>query len=889
MRKILSIVLVLAMLLSLLPHGLVSAVVTTEGREHTYVFGAKTIVPGYSGSYINLVSSLDNWNPNASGAGQLGKYYEAAEGSASVPYSGTDKWAFVGRRTTANYRVYPEYTYISHYAANSTDAKIQANNPGFIIKIKVEEKGLYQPMLEHWKMKAAAKYEVFVVNTDYGSTDSTFALSTLTDVSGGDNEAKISAAIGKCKSGDAGTRLGVIEPYQATGTNKDAKAYLTQTELEIGEYYLVFAHTGYATGTDTTTSPTFYIEKLTLTPVAKDELASISIVPEKAELEIGGELELKVTGKYSVSGDKELSSGVTYKSENTDVATVSDKGKVTAVSAGTAKITATADGTAFSDEMTLTVLAEDPGNAGLTFSYVTNTNAMADQTVYGRPRLDASGVLRDFSDVDELNEIDEAASTPWSFGAYNGYSISMSRQFIYSMVRTDTYETENQPFLALKLKIPNKGDYNLWAEPYTQEYGTSAKIYIVSAAEGAPDRELIGKAEYVGEVDFSGTLGGEAPEQKVGKVSVPKRGEYYIIFDYCSDNETVYESASGNTTLYMHSLILQGVKLMACSGDYAKLRLSVAGRENGGVMPVATEKQLKYELLDSADVPPENVPDANLEKSFVSSDEAVIEISESGMMKACGAGNATITATVKYEDVSVSSEYELSVADEGENLLSGDEFNHDFSDDLWAWSTANEPEKPVEPKFMRTMIGTEENGNRALKFVFDGSIAPTTRPATVILKNGIRAEGVSGGLYELRFKFKADLSAPASTADMPIYIDLMAYTHPSRSTGEYIAYNAERSMNIAKISGWRELYDDWYEVKVPIVAPTLSEQEAVYLTPRIIFRPSNDDLKKVGYSGEAWFDDFEIREVGFAGVDFDVEGDTTGTSTAMKFSVKPYS
>ncbi|MBQ7120606.1 MAG: Ig-like domain-containing protein [Oscillospiraceae bacterium] len=887
MRKTLSLILAVAMIFAMLPSGFVSAEAVAAGIEHTYAFGANTIVPGYSGSYINMVASLDNWNPNASGKGQLGSYYEAASESSAIPYSGSDKWAFVGKRTVANYRIYPTYTYISHYAANCTADAIANNDPGFIIKIDVAEDGFYQPVLEHWNMAAAAKYEIFLVDTSYGSIDSAFALSTLTDVSAGNNDAKIAAAIDKCKAKSAGESLGVVECYQATGTNKDAKTYLNQVELKAGTYYLVFSLLGYSQGADTSASPTFYIENLKLTPVVKDELTGIGIAPVKAELEIGEYLELEVTGKYSVSGDKVLSSGITYKSENTDIATVSDKGIITAVSAGTVKITATADGTDLSSEMMLTVLSEDQGNAGLTFSYVTNTNAMADQTVYGKPRLDASGVLRDFSDVDELNEIDDTVSTPWSFGTYSGYSINMSRQFIYSMVRTDKYETNTQPFLVLKLKVPNRGDYNLMVEPYTQGYGTSAKIYMVSALEGTPDRELINKAQYIGDADFSGTLGAEAPQQKVGKVSIPKRGEYYIIFDCFSDNETVYESGSGSSILHLHSLILEGLTLEACPGDYETLSLSVTGIENGGVFPMATEKQLKTLLCDRAGVPLEDVPESEITKLFTSSDESVATVSESGKLSAVGTGDVTITASVEYDNKKVEETFGFTVAPMGENLM--EDLNHNFSGDSWVWSLANETEEPESPKFMRVMLGTEEDGNRALKFVFDGRVAAVSNPSTLMLKRGIRVEGVSGGLYSLKFKFKADYTVPAGASDMALYLDLLAFTSPTASTSEFLAYNSERSINISKIANWRELYDDWYEVSVPIAAPTMASTEVVYLTPRIIFRPDSSDLAKAGFEGEAWFDDFELREVGFAGVDFDIEGDTTGTSTALKFSIKPYS
>ncbi|MBQ9986420.1 MAG: Ig-like domain-containing protein, partial [Oscillospiraceae bacterium] len=51
--------------------------------------------------------------------------------------------------------------------------------------------------------------------------------------------------------------------------------------------------------------------------------------------------------------------------------------------------------------------------------------------------------------------------------------------------------------------------------------------------------------------------------------------------------------------------------------------------------------------------------------------------------------------------------------------------------------------------------------------------------------------------------------------------------------------------------------------------------------------PSSGDKEKLGYNGSVWFDDFELREVGYAGVEVELSGETTEGSALQIYS-KPY-
>ncbi len=82
----------------------------------------------------------------------------------------------------------------------------------------------------------------------------------------------------------------------------------------------------------------------TAAPTAAKTLSSIALSPGTAALIIGGTQPFSVTATYSDASTGALTTGVTYTSSATAVATPSADGIVTAVGAGSATITATASG-----------------------------------------------------------------------------------------------------------------------------------------------------------------------------------------------------------------------------------------------------------------------------------------------------------------------------------------------------------------------------------------------------------------------------------------------------------------------------------------------------------------------------------------------------------------
>ncbi len=73
-------------------------------------------------------------------------------------------------------------------------------------------------------------------------------------------------------------------------------------------------------------------------------LARVAVVPRDVSLRPGETEQLSVTGAFSDGSNREITTGVTWRSSAPELATVSEGGLVTAVAAGRAEITATVRG-----------------------------------------------------------------------------------------------------------------------------------------------------------------------------------------------------------------------------------------------------------------------------------------------------------------------------------------------------------------------------------------------------------------------------------------------------------------------------------------------------------------------------------------------------------------
>ena len=192
------------------------------------------------------------------------------------------------------------------------------------------------------------------------------------------------------------------------------------------------------------------------------------------DLNVGDTASISTSVKYKSGKTLNISSGITFKSLDETILAVNPKGTVTALSEGTARVRASIDGTSVSDEILFTVEGEDVGNSGVTLVY----NMSSTSILTPCPGI-SGGVLRDFSYIKTFDKIDAQKSAPWCFSKHTVYSANLDTLYFNGSVKAASYP--DHPIFGLKIRVPNKGDYDLLLRAYHRSYGSAAEIYIVLA------------------------------------------------------------------------------------------------------------------------------------------------------------------------------------------------------------------------------------------------------------------------------------------------------------------------------------------------------------------------------------------------------------------------
>ena len=536
-------------------------------------------------------------------------------------------------------------------------------------------------------------------------------------------------------------------------------------------------------------------------------------------------------------------------------------------------IPAAAEGGAEEDD------TEDNGNVGVHLSYVLNSTVMLDQTNYGNPRLD-NGVLRPggFADINDYSKMNVSKTDPWAYNIlYNRHAGQLNTTYFYAAFSRADFGTDEQGYVAFKLKVPNKGKYSLSFVSTGNGYGMNGDVYLFPAG----DITEVSRADIKANTPLASLSFAPDGVLDAGEIDIPKRGDYYLVIDATGGPE-----GQAYNTMYIEKILLD-----VAAGEFDAVAVSVDGIDTeGDPMPRGTTKKVNVALTDSLGVELKKLDAQKLTKLEISSsDTDVAEVDADGQLTAKKNGTAKIIAEVVYDGKTKTAEYNLTVADKGKNLL-GEEYNTDFNSDKWIWlNWENQPTAPENAQFMRTYIGVEpKNGdanNRALAITFDKRVAAEKNPSPLYFKNDMRLPVDSGKLYQLSFKLKINLKTPEGATDMGMMFDIYDYTNFS-STSTVVSM--PRSSNVTAQEGWRGEYADWVQYSTPVAAETISDRATMYLSPRLLFRPVADDLAKAGFEGTVWIDDIEICEVGYTDIELEVIGDTTvANSGPLDIRVKP--
>jgi hypothetical protein len=185
----------------------------------------------------------------------------------------------------------------------------------------------------------------------------------------GQDLVSISVAQVKEKS-EGGIALGTARQFTATGTYSDnSTKYLTQSVTWTSadpniapvsqNMGLV---TGVAVGSANITASLNGIEGSSTAQVVAVPISRVVVTPAKWTVRSGTMQQFNATATFGANAIQDVTSGASWSSSNTSVATVSSSGLVTAVGAGTAKIKATYSGKSGKTPLTVTVKA--PANLG---------------------------------------------------------------------------------------------------------------------------------------------------------------------------------------------------------------------------------------------------------------------------------------------------------------------------------------------------------------------------------------------------------------------------------------------------------------------------------------------------------------------------------------------
>jgi len=628
MKRFLSIILALALVISMIPatfatEGESAAIVDTEleyvfSREAVGKASEKTAAFG-DATYETIVTDL------------------------------SDKYSYVGARSLASGALRANVANYAVRIGNIGDA-----NNGLVFKLNVPNPGVYIPSFVFCPWVSGAQATLYLVK----DTDAEAKNWNMAD---GGGSGGIVAAIGNAEQeNNVSIKLGTTETYLETGDTKTSDTdEFERIKLDSGGYYLVIYLSGVhkdATQLAATTKP---YNEIWFKSFKLQRLPTVSVTCNDTAIEIGKQTTVAASALDAT--DVETTAEYTYSSSSDAIATVDADGVVTGVSGGTATITATAtiDGYEVSGSVDVVVIPEDMGNDGVTLEYIFKTSVLTEETIAAAQAgsgWDDRGLLMNLAFVNDYSALN-GTTAPWAFGNFVGYSYHMQNNVLMTMNKSNYGDETRNPFFALKLKVSNKGWYKLAVDLNKADFGTAANVYILPVGDiETIDRTHIANEKAIGTFDV--TLG----SSDVGKVYIPKRGDYYIFMDFNTQNPTTYNN-EGKHYLYLNKIILSatdaptpdavdsGISFAATANIDADI--TVEGFDyNGAVDEVPTGTEIKVTA-------PEKVGDYEFKYWKTGFDNSKNYVSNSNVYEFTALTNIFLTAV--YDKADIASDDEVKV------------------------------------------------------------------------------------------------------------------------------------------------------------------------------------------------------------------------------------
>lgn len=327
------------------------------------------------------------------------------------------------------------------------------------------------------------------------------------------------------------------------------------------------------------------------------------------------------------------------------------------------------------------------------------------------------------------------------------------------------------------------------------------------------------------------------------------------------------------------------VTIKGYTGVVNDVKASIDDAPSGRIARLTTH-QIKAELTDTVGsmILPE---DAKF--SYSVEPKEIASVDEAGNITAlqCGKATVSVRAEAKGGTAKVGT-FELLVAEDGENLFAGS--NPGFDTDDWLWDQARDTTGTWRTLSIDRAPNAEDADNRAMKVTLDPKLGAEA-PSGMTYKGGKRIKIKTNRFYEMSFKVKIeDLVKPdGASGVIAITPDMYAWDQPSGGKLAGITY---RNLEIHKIPDYENQFSDWARVSLEIAAPidkqTAPGLDYIYAAPRFSITQSNSTMKGVtGYGGTIWFDDFELREVGFDRVELSRDGELTNIGDKAVYTVTP--
>ena len=465
MKRFLSIILALALVLSIAPMTFAA-----EG-EATIVYNPEYVFYSEAGFANDANSTELHSNRNS--------FVFNREVSSGI-------WSYTGTRLGISFYMY-KAAKAAGVQAYTTTASIETGN-SFLLNITVDADGVYVPTLNFTEWANGGQIKFYLIDKTVFS-DKKY---TTTSKEGIDTIIADSAV--------AGSGVWCVADYNswASASTNGIEKSGSPIELKAGDYYLMLV-IGKGEGESAHDSRTYaYMKSLTL-----NRQPYVSVSSSATEIEMGANAKLTASAKLGDETDAGVA--VSYTAAPEGVVSVDADGNVTTLSVGTATVTAkaTIGGKDYSDSVEIKVKAVDK-----TQKFIFGTSVLTDETIatatsaghYRENGLitasrnnnnEETGLLY----FDDYSEIDENKATgDWKYSYLGGATIYLYPNYAALYVAKVRYGGTgasagggSTPYLdtryVFQFKVKHQGTYDITADMFDLPYGSEADVYIVKASE----------------------------------------------------------------------------------------------------------------------------------------------------------------------------------------------------------------------------------------------------------------------------------------------------------------------------------------------------------------------------------------------------------------------